>query len=257
MSRLPVWIVAAIVAGVTACSEAPPVPPANNLGCVVLLHGLLRSASSMHLMTETLQSEGFVVVNRDYPSRQGGVSELANSVVTAGVAECRASGAGQIHLVGHSLGGILVRQWLAVTPASERTDIQRLVMLAPPNQGSEVVDVYRRVPFLFEWMNGPSILELGTDANSISRRLGPVPVETGIIAGTRTVNWILSQSLPNPDDGKVSVASTRVQGMCAHLALPVSHPMIMKHPIAIAETAHFLRHGRFSSPGAEHLDCQA
>lgn len=83
--------------------------------------------------------------------------------------------------------------------------------MAPPNQGSQVVDSLRDVPG-FKLINGKAGLQLGTDDKSIPAQLGPVKFELGVIAGSRTVNVLLSQFLPNPDDGKVSVQSTRVAG---------------------------------------------
>ena len=81
--------------------------------------------------------------------------------------------------------------------------------------------------------------------------LGPVDYEVGIIAGTETVNIILSQYLPNPDDGKVSVASTRVEGMQDFIKVPYSHPFIMRAPLVIEQTQAFLARGKFDHSVAE------
>lgn len=235
-----------------ASAEDPSRDSTVGAACVVLLHGLARSAHSLSPIADALEADGYIVVNPDYPSRHHRVRELTRRVIPEAITACHTRGATEIHAVTHSLGGILVRYWLEHTDEPVFT---RVVMLAPPNQGSEVVDVYRAVPWMFAWLNGPAGLELGTGPDDIPASLGPVSVETGVIAGSRTLNWILSQSLPNPDDGKVSVASTRVDGMCAHLTLAVTHPLIMRSPTVIAEVGHFLRTGRFASSNAEHLDC--
>jgi len=120
----------------------------------------------------------------------------------------------------------------------------RVVMLAPPNQGSEVVDKLRNVPG-FKAINGEAGLQLGTDANSVPVNLGPVKFELGVIAGNRTFNLLLSRYLPNPDDGKVSVASTRVVGMTDHITLPVTHTFMMKSKSVIKQAVQFIEHGRF------------
>jgi len=108
----------------------------------------------------------------------------------------------------------------------------RLVMLGPPNHGSEVVDNLGDVPGFAEF-NGPAGLELTTEPTSVPNTLGPSTVDVAVIAGTTSINLVLSNFLPNPDDGKVSVASARLDGMCAMLTIPVSHPFLMKDKLAI------------------------
>ena len=86
---------------------------------------------------------------------------------------------------------------------------------------------------------------MGTDASALPRRLGAVDFDLGVIAGTTSINLLLSLYLPNPDDGKVSVESTKIDGMRDFIALPVSHPFIMKDKNTIAQVIHFLTQGKF------------
>ena len=207
--------------------------------CVIFLHGLARTSASMEKVASFFEDSGYAVANVGYPSRSFPIEELAPLAVEAGLGECP-SGAG-IHFVTHSLGGILVRYYL------EENDISglgRVVMFAPPNQGSEVVDSLHGVPG-FKMLNGPAGLQLGTDENSVPLKLGPVDYEVGIIAGTETFNPILSQYLDNPDDGKVSVENTKVDGMSDFLVVPHSHPFIMKSSTAIEQALSFIETGRF------------
>lgn len=208
--------------------------------CVVLLHGLARSAASMEKMAQRLESEGYIVVNHDYPSTDYTIEELSERVVREAHAQCPGDGA--IHFVGHSLGGILVRHFMKY---NELENLGRVVMLGPPNQGSHVVDAIGEFPG-FELLNGPAGQQLGTDQNSIPNRLGPANFEVGIIAGTRSINLILSTMLPDPDDGKVSVGSTKLEGMSDHITVPVSHPFLMKDDEVIDQTVHFLKYGYFN-----------
>ncbi|MFK7963075.1 MAG: esterase/lipase family protein [Burkholderiaceae bacterium] len=209
--------------------------------CVVLLHGLARTYRSMSDIESALVQAGYRVANIDYESREAPIQTLALTAVSRGLGECASDGDGAIHFVTHSLGGILVRQFLTSRPIPR---LGRVVMLAPPNQGSEVVDAWRTVPG-FYWLNGPAGQQLGTDSDGIPRQLGPVTYPVGVIAGTRSINLILSLWLPNPDDGKVSVESTKVAGMSDFITVPVSHPFIANDTDVIRQVMQFLRSGKF------------
>lgn len=213
--------------------------------CVVLLHGLARTSASMKAMQSSLENEGYFVANIDYPSRKHTIEKLSSLAVNAGLKKCADSKASPVNFVTHSLGGILVRYYLE---KAEITNLNRVVMLGPPNQGSEVVDNLKHVPG-FKLLNGPAGMQLGTDNNSIPTKLQSVNFKLGVIAGTQSINLILSSFLPNPDDGKVSVASTKVEGMCSFTALATTHPFMMKNKNVIKEVATFLKSGKFESEG--------
>jgi hypothetical protein len=232
---------------------AGPETPAAAAECVVLLHGLGRTYRSMAEMAEALQAADYVIINVDYPSREQPIEELADSVMREGIEGCGRKNAASIHFVTHSMGGILVRYFLA----NNRSDrLGRVVMLSPPNQGSEAADLLRDQT-LYAWINGPAGQQLGTGADSLPLRLGPVDFPLGIITGNRPAfydRW-LAESIPGPNDGKVSVVSAKVAGMTDFLVLPYTHTFIMDEPEVISQTIHFLRYGRFhrndaSNPGA-------
>ncbi len=226
-------------------------PLASAADCVILLHGLARTSASLNRIESALVTEGYIVANIDYPSRDGVISVLAPLAVDAGLDRCREQAAERINFVTHSKGGILVRFYFA---GHEIREMHRDVMLAPPNQGSKLVDVYRHVPG-YNLLNGPAGLQLGTDAESVPLALGPVEFDLGVIAGNRTINVILSQFLDNPDDGKVSVASTRVEGMCGFIEMPVTHALIMRNREVIDQVLHYLAEGEFSDVAAERNLC--
>ncbi len=216
------------------------VSPARGADCVVFLHGLARTPASMEKAATAFEKSGYVVANVKYPSRKFPIEELAPLAIEAGVEKCPADSV--IHFVTHSLGGILVRYYLE---DHEISNLGRVLMLAPPNQGSEVVDRLRHFPG-FKLINGPAGLQLGTGEDSVPLMLGPVDYAVGVIAGTRTFNPILSQYLPNPDDGKVSVENTKVEGMTDFVVVPVAHPFIMKSPVVIDQAISFIKTGRFA-----------
>ena len=209
---------------------------------VILLHGLCRTGRSMLSMERALSEAGYKVRNVDYPSRTASIQKLANDAIGKAVTDCRQDGASKIDFVTHSLGGILVRSYLARHSIPE---LGRAVMLAPPNQGSEIVDKLGRL-FLFKWLNGPAGNELGTDATSTPNKLGPANFPVGIIAGDRSINWINSLLIPGSDDGKVSVERTKLAGMSDHMVIHATHPFIMRNRQVIRQTVRFLRTGNFS-----------
>jgi len=211
--------------------------------CVVLLHGLARTSTSMNKMQRELDHAGYLTANIDYPSRDHTVEELADTVVPEGLEACRVQeGVASIHFVTHSLGGILLRQYLS---NNEIADLGRVVMLGPPNQGSAAVDELIDVPG-FDWVNGPAGRQLGKGEDSVPLKLGPAEFELGVIAGNRTIDPITSAVLENPDDGRVSVEDTRLDGMADFVVVEHSHAFMMRMRKPIELTKAFLRSGSFS-----------
>ncbi|WP_353617454.1 alpha/beta fold hydrolase [Tropicibacter sp. R15_0] len=217
---------------VLTCLAAPA-----RADCVVMLHGLARTGNSFLVLERVLQTRGYEVVVADYPSTEAPIEQLVK-VIPEAIGQCHAPA---VHFVTHSMGGILLRYW---TEHNTALGISRVVMLAPPNQGSEIVDELGDLA-PFEWINGPAGLQLRTGDEGITSTLGPVQFELGVIAGSDTMNPAFSAILPGVDDGKVTVASTIVEGMKAHLTLPVTHTFIMQDPMAMAQVDLFLREGRF------------
>ncbi|WP_162030061.1 MULTISPECIES: triacylglycerol lipase [unclassified Lentimonas] len=209
---------------------------------VILLHGLARTSSSMEKMADTLTTEGYVVHNLDYPSRHQSIETLA-TMVRAQVAAATESD-DTIHFVTHSLGGIIVR---TIQKESALENIGHVVMLSPPNQGSELVDTLGDYS-AFGWINGPAGDQLGTDINGFIAKLGPVDFPLCVITGDRSINGINSCIIPGDDDGKVSIESAKVEGMDAYKVIHATHPYIMKNKEAIALTVEFLKTGALAAP---------
>lgn len=195
----------------------------------------------MKPMAKALQELGYQTTILSYPSRHQPIRTLANDHLAPAILNCQKEGAQKIHLVTHSLGGIIVRDYLSRNKVKE---LGRVVMLAPPNQGSEVVDRIGHWS-AFKSINGPAGGELGTAVTNTPKALGPVTYPVGIIAGDRSINPINSYMIKGRDDGKVSIENTKVEGMTDHIVLHRTHPMIMKRQETITLTLRFIQQGQF------------
>jgi len=208
---------------------------------VLLFHGLGRTALSMRRLAGALRRAGYHAVNVDYPSRRGSVERLAEEVVGTRVEAALGEGTERLHFVTHSLGGILVRCWAARHALPEGA---RAVMIAPPHGGSEAADLFRRVAPV-GWWCGPALEDLVTGPEGVCAGLGPVALETGVVAGDRSYFPLLSRLYEGAGDGLVAVSRARVAGMADFVVVPHGHTFIMRAPETVRQTLHFLRYGRF------------
>ena len=222
-------------------SNHPAAASPGNAQTVILLHGLGRTAKSMAYMEKRLTEADYTVFNYDYESRKNEISYLVDDLQEFLKACCLQKDT-QLHFVTHSLGGILVRALIA---EKRPANLGRVVMLSPPNKGSESADFIKNYS-LFKEILGPAVMQLGTDPDSIPNRLGPADFELGIITGDRTIDPISSWIIPGVDDGKVAIERTKLEGMTDFLVLHVSHAFIMEEPEVVEEVIHFLQQGRFS-----------
>ena len=209
--------------------------------CVVLLHGLAKTSKSMLVMEFALRKDDYIVVNKSYPSRKFDIEALSTRTVPAAVDACQKQNATRIHFVTHSLGGILVRQYLNHHTIA---NLGKVVMLGPPNGGSELIDKLAENQSI-AMILGPAGLQLSSTEFGRPNQLGAVDFTLGVIAGDKSINPLLSLMLPEKDDGKVTVENTKVEGMKDFIVLPTTHVFMMNRPAVIRQTKHFLRHARF------------
>jgi triacylglycerol lipase len=230
---LPLAPVAAVVAQPVQIELAAPED-------VVLLHGLGRSARVMRPLARSLSAAGYRVHRLDYPSTRA-TPEAIVQVLHGAISRCCADSK-RVSFVTHSLGGIMVRAYLAEHPTPQ---LGRVVMLAPPNHGSEYVDAVGGFR-LFTGLLGPTAAQLGTAPTSLPNRLPGADFEVGVIAGTGSINPLGAVLIDGADDGTVSVASTRLAGMRDFIEVPVSHTFIMRNREVARQTIEFLRSGQFA-----------
>lgn len=215
-----------------------PCPPA---GGVVLLHGLGRTGLSMRVLDSACRHAGHKTLAPSYGFRTAVpviVADLAPKI-----ADFAAEVDGPLHFITHSLGGIVAR---ALLKAHRPANLGRVVMLAPPNAGSELVDTLERLG-LDRIVLGPASRYLRTiRPETAEARLGAVDFDLGIIAGNRPLDPIIPRLLmPGANDGKVSVAATRVAGMRDHIVLPVQHTLMVGDRRVIDQTMAYLSTGAF------------
>lgn len=218
--------------------ESPKAQPEG----VILLHGLARTKRSMRTLANFLRQQGYLVANVGYPSCCQAIPALAAACIPPALEELHRQGAGRIHFVTHSMGGILVRAYLKQQPCAS---LGRVVMLSPPNQGSELAEVLLQFSW-FRWLFGPAGCQLGTGEASLPLQLGPVSSPVGIVTGNRSLGWLSARIFPGPNDGKVSVARAALEGMADFLVVPCGHAFIMHSQLVKKQVATFLATGQFA-----------
>jgi len=209
--------------------------------CVIVLHGMGRTKFAMHKVEKNLWEEGYTVWNQSYPSTKKSIEDLANVHIAKGLRVCRRAGARKIHFVTHSLGGILVRYYLQDNTID---NLDKIVMLSPPNKGSEVADNLRDLK-VYQWMMGPAGQQLGTDAQSLPNTLKKIDATIGIITGKSSSDPWFSPFIPGEDDGKVSVQSAKLEEMTDFLVVEAGHTFIMRNRSVLEQIRHFLKQGNF------------
>jgi len=195
----------------------------------------------MARLENAMLKAGYEVVNEGYPSRKKSVYELIQ-VVEDGVDKCRELGAPRINFVTHSLGGILVRAYFQDQAVAEAG---RVVMLAPPNHGSEIADAYAG-RWWYRLFTGPAGQELGTGPNGVAQSLNEIPIEIGVIAGTKSIDPWFASVMPKPNDGKVSVESAKLAEMRDFITVPYTHTFMARRELVASQVLLFLSEGRFN-----------
>lgn len=222
----------------------PAISKAGNKECVILIHGLARTNVSMYILASFLKRHHYIVVNHNYPSTRGSVRTLANEYIPPMIKQCLQHDPKHIHFVTHSIGGIILQAYLQENTIAK---LKNIVMLGPPNHGSPWVNMFYKKWFL-EFVLGPAIDELSTRKESIF--LGKGAYKIGIIAGNYNINPFGKMAFNEPNDGKVAVSSTKMQGMDDFLVLPVTHTFMMINGNVVKQVLYFIQNSHFMHQAA-------
>jgi pimeloyl-ACP methyl ester carboxylesterase len=207
---------------------------------IVLIHGLNRTSFSMLPLQLAAQHHGYATRRWGYASRRHSIAQHAERLERE-LGRLLREHEGEVHFVTHSLGGIIVRAWLR---RYSLPNLGRVVMLAPPNRGSEVADAFQRLG-LDRLVGGVPCSELGTGPASAPNELPAVDYEVGVVAGDRSFNPLFSRWIGGPNDGKVAVARASVDGMKDFVVVQHGHTFLPMMPVAMAQTFSFLERGHF------------
>jgi hypothetical protein len=208
---------------------------------VVLLHGIARTGKSMSVIEKSLRKEGYSTINLTYPFRELGLNDIAQNLHEKTLTQEFWDKTGKVHFVTHSMGGLAVRRYLEKYEVDiPKQKLGRVVMLGPPNSGSELADRLHKSS-VYEWFYGPAGQELTTTAQAKCEKLY---YDVGIIAGTK--GWMYLAGLPGPHDGMVSVQRTKLDGMKGHITPDATHTFMMYRSDVHVQIIRFIKDGKFS-----------
>lgn len=208
---------------------------------VILLHGMGRTHFSMRSLEKYFKRQGYEVLNESYDSRTTPIEVIAVEHIGKLLGSIESDEYEAIHFVTHSLGGIMLRYYLSHHTIHK---LGRIVMIAPPNQGSEVAELYRD-KLWYRLATGKPGQQLYMHNNPLLRELKPMPTDVGIMIGTKSSDPWFNHAFAGPHDGKVSVQSARLPEMKDFITVDHGHTFIMNNKKIQQNIKYFLQHGIF------------
>jgi len=228
------------ILAVFLCCIRVPFSDAAQGDYLIVLHGIGRTNQNMQTVSDHFTAQGYLVLNLNYASRDKELKNLSTDIHQK-ITKFTTDPNKPIHFITHSMGGLVARAYIT---QYKPKNIARVVMLGPPNQGSEVADFFKE-NWLFQGYYGPAGQQLKTDQQMIKAVLGEVNFDLGVIAGDRSIDPVSSIIIPGKDDGKVAIERTKVSGMADHIVLHVTHTFMMKNKQVIEQAQYFIEHGFF------------
>ena len=212
---------------------------------VVLLHGILRRNLDMSMINSRFKKRGYATLNILYPSREQPIEALSDFVHQKIISCPDYSPQSKLNFVTHSMGGLITRYYIA---QQKPENLGKVVMLSPPNTGSEFADWLSETEVLaplFKAFFGPAATQLRTDYTHIDTQIN---YPLGIIAGSLSINPLAPWVLEGEHDGIVPVERTKIEGMSDHIVIPTTHSFMMFNNEVIDQALYFFEHGRFDHP---------
>lgn len=211
---------------------------------IVLLHGIFRGKLDMWPLQKYLEFSGYDVLNISYPARKKTLEELSVFLDQKIKSHRKYHAEAKLHFVTHSLGGLLARYYIRdFCPEN----IGRVVMLGPPNTGSEWADYMAAGKFLkhfYKLAFGPVGVQLFT--THVHDGCDEADYNLGIIAGRKSAVPFARYILSGDHDGMVAVERTRLKGMTDHIVMDTTHTYMITNPSVMRQTRFFLQNGQFS-----------
>ncbi|KLN62511.1 hypothetical protein WH96_03225 [Kiloniella spongiae] len=225
----------------------PPVhPETDGVHLLVMVHGITRSGDTFQKMKRAFADESYEVAAITYPSTRAYIHEHADQL--ARILSHR-NDIKAVSFITHSLGGLVVRQLLAnLTSWKARVNIERLLMIAPPNQGSAIAEWVKQLA-LYKLIYGKSGQELVPE---FAQKIPMPECETGIIAGGKSDGEGYNPLLPGDDDGVVSVSEARMLGCDQVLVLPGLHSSLCDRNTVVAAALRYFRTGELIDQNIEN-----
>lgn len=213
-------------------------PADGKVRVVVLQHGLWRTTASLGRLERTLRAHGYEVLNPGYPSTNATLEAHAERLAAAVAARSAAGPVDAFAFVGHSMGGLVIQEYLrradAVVPWA-------CVYLATPHRGAVLADL-RKHWFLFQWAMGDLAAAQLSPGDAFHRRPIPCASCSGTIVGELADD---NPSIPGKDDGTVAVDEATFAGAAATVTMPFGHTRITFAEPVLEAVLHYLRHGTF------------
>lgn len=210
---------------------------------VVLQHGMWRTAASMGRLERTLRAHGYEVWNESYPSTRETMQQHAERL-HAQVERIFARPVDDLYFVGHSMGGLVIEEYLRRPDARQPT---ACVYLAVPHRGAILADL-RKHWWLFRLVMGDKAALQLSPGDALYQRPVPLPERSGVVIGTLGEG---NRSIPGDDDGTVAVGEAALPGAADTITLPLGHTRLSMHPDVCRQVLHFLDRGAFAPVAAE------
>lgn len=210
---------------------------------VVLLHGILRSKTDMLFLRKNFEENGYDTLNILYPSREKSLEDLSEFVHEKIINHPGYSDDTTVNFVTHSMGGLITRYYIA---RYKPKNLGKVVMLGPPNTGSEFADWLTETEALapiYKMLFGTAGQQLTTKHKHIDREIN---YPLGVIAGNASINPLAPWILDGEHDGIVPVERTKIEGMKDHIIMPATHSFMMFNPQVINQALYFLQHEEFN-----------